>query len=122
MAYGFETICRQDALDDPGAREFEIHLGEETVSGFILHWQGRWYAYRNRCPHTGVSLNWLPDQFFDIGREYVQCSMHGALFRPADGFCIRGPCLGRSLESLSLILRGDEVGIDTHQLDKPVTR
>lgn len=122
MASGFEVVCHQDALDDPGAREFEICLGHETVSGFILHWQGRWYAYRNRCPHTGVSLNWLPDQFFDIGREFVQCSTHGALFRPADGFCVYGPCLGRSLEPLELILRGGEVGIDTRQLENRSTR
>lgn len=109
----FEAICRQDELADPGAREFDICLGEETVSGVILHWQTHWYAYRNSCPHTGISLNWLPHQFFDIGGEFIQCSTHGALFRPEDGFCIRGPCLGRSLESLPVILRDGVVGIDT---------
>jgi nitrite reductase/ring-hydroxylating ferredoxin subunit len=60
------------------------------------------YAYRNRCPHTGVNLNWLPDQFLDLNGEYIQCAMHGALFRIDDGYCVYGPCAGASLEKLPL--------------------
>lgn len=107
----FRSLCRVTELADPGAREFELQLEAATISGFILHWRGGWYAYRNRCPHTGVSLNWLPDQFYDVAFEFVQCSLHGALFRPQDGLCIYGPCVGRSLEPLPVIMRGAEVGI-----------
>jgi nitrite reductase/ring-hydroxylating ferredoxin subunit len=112
MTSRFQPVCLREQVADPGAREFEFSQDGETISGFVLHWRGRWYAYRNRCPHTGVSLNWLPHQFLDIGHEFVQCSLHGALFRPEDGFCVRGPCLGRSLETLPVVIHSDEVGIE----------
>ena len=59
-------------------------------------------AYRNHCPHTGAPLEWLPDQFLDLDNNFIQCAIHGALFRPEDGYCLRGPCVGQSLEPLTL--------------------
>jgi nitrite reductase/ring-hydroxylating ferredoxin subunit len=35
--------------------------------------------------------------------------MHGALFRPEDGFCVSGPCAGESLKQLKLELRDGAV-------------
>lgn len=116
MTAAFYPVCRRDEVADPGAREFELFLDATTISGFVLHRRGQWYAYRNSCPHTGVSLNWLPDQFFDVGFEFIQCSLHGALFRPEDGFCLHGPCMGRSLERLPLVFHGTEIGIDPAKL------
>jgi len=117
VAKRYWQICRSDEIDEPGCREFELEIDGTTLSGFILRWQGRWYAYRNSCPHTGVPLNWLPDQFFDIAQEFVQCSMHGALFRPHDGLCIRGPCLGRSLTGLAVTQRDGEILLDHEGLN-----
>jgi len=116
MPEHYYRICRSDEVADPGSREFEIILAGETLSGFLLHWQGNWFAYRNSCPHTGASLNWMPDQFLDLAREFIQCGVHGALFRPADGYCVRGPCLGRSLVSLPIQLHAGEVVLDPDAL------
>lgn len=113
MLEGYHRICRCDEIEDPGSREFEIDLAGETLSGFVLRWQGHWFAYRNSCPHTGVALNWMPDQFLDITGEYIHCGLHGALFRPNDGFCVRGPCVGRSLASLPIQLRDGEILLDS---------
>ena len=112
MSQRYWPVCRSNEVADPGCREFELGDDDMTINGFIVHWQGRWYAYRNSCPHTGVSLNWLPDQFFDSGLQYLQCGLHGALFQPQDGFCIYGPCLGRFLISLPVVQRADEIAID----------
>ena len=109
-------VCSREEIPDPGSREFEIPLGERLINGFVVHWQGQWYAYRNNCPHTGVTLNWLPNQFFDTGQEYLQCSLHGALFQPRDGLCIYGPCVGRHLSSLLVVWQGDMLTIDCSAL------
>ncbi|VAW97713.1 hypothetical protein MNBD_GAMMA23-606 [hydrothermal vent metagenome] len=69
-------------------------------------------AYLNQCPHTGVNLNWQPDQCFDFELRYLACSLHGALFQPADGVCIYGPCRGQSLQSVPLIIKADGIFID----------
>lgn len=93
---------------DPGARAFEIQTSDSLLEGILLHWQGKWYAYRNACPHTGVNLNWTPDQFLDVTQQYLQCSLHGALFEPVTGLCHYGPCVGESLSPLQLeIIDGD---------------
>jgi nitrite reductase/ring-hydroxylating ferredoxin subunit len=118
MSPQFWPVCRSEEVTDPGSREFELRIGEITINGFVLHWQGQWYAYQNSCPHTGVTLNWLPNQFFDPGLEYIQCGLHGALFQPQDGLCIYGPCLGRFLTRLSVLQRGEEIAIDCAEFYK----
>lgn len=67
------------------------------------------YVYKNRCPHRGVGLEWLPDQFLDSSASLIQCATHGALFLIEDGECIAGPCEGKSLTALEC--REDGQGI-----------
>jgi nitrite reductase/ring-hydroxylating ferredoxin subunit len=72
--------------------------------------QGRQvFAYRNRCPHLGIELNFQPDVFLDSERHYIHCINHGALFRIEDGVCIYGPCNGESLEALDVQVIDDGV-------------
>jgi len=96
-------LCPLDEIDDPGTRGFELDLGlAQPLRLFVVRRDDVLAAYLNRCPHTGAPLEWLPDQFFDLDNSFIQCAMHGALFRPADGYCVRGPCAGQSLEALDL--------------------
>lgn len=106
MTEGF-PLCRKDELPDPGSRGFSLQLGGETLELLLVKRAGRVYAYRNRCPHTGVNLEWREDQFLDPSEGYIQCATHGALFRIEDGFCLRGPCAGQSLQPLGLIEAGE---------------
>ena len=96
-------LCALSEIGDPGSRGFEFDEGEPSpLRLFVVHKDGLLATYRNRCPHTGAPLEWLPDQFLDIDNSFIQCAIHGALFRPEDGYCLRGPCVGQSLESLEL--------------------
>ena len=96
-------LCALSELTDPGSRGFELEWGEqESVRLFVVRKDGVLAAYRNRCPHTGAPLEWLPDQFLDLENSFIECALHGALFRPEDGYCLRGPCVGASLEGLEL--------------------
>lgn len=86
-------LCPVEMIGDPGARGFDVgHLSVVAVQI-----DGLLRVYRNSCPHLGVQLNWMPDQFLDHDLRRIQCSMHGALFEPADGLCIYGPCHGAAL-------------------------
>lgn len=91
-------LCQLDELNDPGSRGFD----EEVIGeGFFVVRRGEHvFAYRNSCPHTRAPLEWLPDQFLDFHGEYIECSLHGALFSLHEGRCLRGPCVGDSLQSL----------------------
>jgi nitrite reductase/ring-hydroxylating ferredoxin subunit len=92
-------LCAIDTLDDPASRGFEIDIGEaQPLRVFVVRKDDVLACYRNRCPHTGAPLEWLSDQFLDPDGSFIQCAIHGALFRPEDGYCLRGPCVGQSLE------------------------
>lgn len=109
-----QVLCRLDDMADGTARGFSVDNGEQALAVIIVRQGSVVYGYRNRCPHTGINLEWLPDQFFDGSGEYLQCSVHGALFRPEDGYCIRGPCAGKSLESWPVSIRGEYIVCVAH--------
>lgn len=105
-------LCRLDALGDPDARGFEIPTAQGTLEVFVVRLGAELRAFRNRCPHTGVNLNWLPDRFFDAEARWLQCAMHGALFEPLSGECIHGSCRGRFLEPLSICVEAGQVWLE----------
>lgn len=99
----FHRLCKSESLPDPGSKGFVVERADaDPVRLFVVRKHGHTAAYLNRCPHTGAPLEWLPDQFLDLDNSFIQCALHGALFRPEDGYCLRGPCIGRSLTGLPL--------------------
>ncbi len=107
----WHAICSRHRLADPGSRAFVLKQAGRELSGFLVCQAGEVRAFRNRCPHTGVELNWGGNRFLDVDDAYIQCSMHGALFRPADGRCIHGPCVGRALEALPVRIRNGDIEV-----------
>ncbi|RNF73553.1 Rieske (2Fe-2S) protein [Marinomonas rhizomae] len=70
------------------------HEGKEY---FSVHFDQELRVYENRCPHFGVRLEWMPDQFLDSSRMNILCSRHSAQFDIKTGLCHQGPCVGDSL-------------------------
>ncbi|MCU7843595.1 MAG: Rieske 2Fe-2S domain-containing protein [Candidatus Thiodiazotropha sp. (ex Monitilora ramsayi)] len=98
----WHPIAVPDDLSDPGTCGVSLALPERTVDIILLRTSGSLLAYLNRCPHTGVNLEWQPNRFLDLTGHYLQCATHGALFRLKDGVCVRGPCVGQHLSSVPL--------------------
>jgi nitrite reductase/ring-hydroxylating ferredoxin subunit len=97
-----QNICDLKELDDVSCKEFIVKKGGAEKDAFIIHFEQHYFAYENSCPHTGVNLNWQEGQFFSVDGLFLQCSMHGALFEPSTGLCIRGPCCGNSLKKVGI--------------------
>lgn len=104
-----------EAIDEPGSRGFALD-GSGGADLFVVRKDGQVHAYRNRCPHTGAPLEWQPHQFLDIDNGFVECALHGALFRVGDGYCLRGPCVGQSLESLPVEVPEGRIRVDVSSL------
>lgn len=98
-------LCRLDSLPDPGSRAFALPTPTGPVECLLVRRAGQVFAYRNRCPHTGAPLDWLPGQFLDLDGELIQCALHGALFLPETGECVHGPCLGDRLTPVPIALQ-----------------
>lgn len=93
-------LCTLADIPDHDARGFRTPLGEIVVArrGLEVH------AYRNRCPHIGICLNFQPDVFMDVAQQHLMCANHGALFRVDDGYCLHGPCQGQSLQKVAVLI------------------
>ncbi|ARU58590.1 Rieske (2Fe-2S) domain-containing protein [Oleiphilus messinensis] len=96
-------LCSIDEIEPNNARGFEI----QGQSILVVRHETQVYAYLNQCPHTGVELNWMPDRFMDLEKEYIQCSVHGALFKINNGLCIAGPCQGRHLQKIPVAIENN---------------
>lgn len=102
MAEPWHVAGTVAGLDATAAMEFRIGEGDWPFRGFVVRWRNALYAYRNRCPHRGDPLNWLPDAFFSASGDQLVCASHGAVFEPDSGVCVGGPCAGRALEPLEV--------------------
>jgi len=92
------VVCSGDALVDGGEGvRFEVRRDGAVYSAFAVRYQGRAYAYLNRCAHVGIELDWQAGRFFDVDGMVLICSTHGALYDPATGSCLGGPCRGSGL-------------------------
>ena len=104
-------VCDINQLTDPGSRGFTLLQDGREVEGFVIHKNGSVSAFINSCPHSGAPLNWNPHQFLDVEGDFIQCSLHGAIFRTNDGYCVRGPCVGESLKSMPVLLEENTVWV-----------
>ena len=105
-------ICQLDDIASPGSVGFSIEHQGQLTEGFIVRTDDLISAYQNHCPHTGANLNWMPDQFLTYDADFIQCSIHGALFRLNDGLCIHGPCIGRKLEKIAISVVSGQVYVN----------
>jgi len=103
------VLCQVGDLAATKAKDVVIKDGDEQYSIMVVEWKGDIHAFVNSCPHARVPLNMLGDTFFDLTGNYLLCTMHGAHFRPTDGYCTRGPCRGKSLRSFPIKVDGDDV-------------
>lgn len=95
-------LCHINELEDPGSRGFTLtRYGREFLM-FLVKKDGKIYGYENRCPHAGINLEWREDDFLDLDKALIICSVHGALFTIDSGSCVVGPCNGRGLNPLDL--------------------
>lgn len=118
-------LCQLADLPAGSARGFEL---PPTLLVAVRDRSGV-HVYLNRCPHLGVPLLWQNQRaeggeqqgqsFFDASGQLLRCSTHGALFEPATGYCLQGPCRGESLWKIDCSIAAGRVLIDTDELHAP---
>lgn len=102
-------LCRLEEIPDGAARGFLFGQGPARLDLFVYRRGERLHAYRNACAHQGTPLETVPDRFLTADGTRFLCTTHGAQFRIEDGLCLKGPCKGKSLEPLAVMLEEDWV-------------
>ncbi len=102
-------LCQSSDLHDSGpAVAFELLYFSQSQAAFAVRYEGRVYAYLNRCSHVPMEMDYQPNQFFDLTGHWLICATHGAMYAPETGQCRMGPC------------RSGLVKIDVSELDGSV--
>ena len=102
-----QQLCHITEVSDPGAKGFTLKQGRKERLLFIVKKDGQVYAYENECPHAHINLEWQEDDFLDMDKSNIQCSVHGALFKIETGDCLSGPCNGTGLTKAKIEVDGD---------------
>ena len=102
-------LCKVSDIENPGSRGFSLEISSGTLSFFVVRRNLDVFGYHNVCPHTGASLDWLPDRFLDADQRLIICATHGALFEIDSGLCISGPCWGEKLVPVQVETIDDEI-------------
>lgn len=92
----FIPLCTLADIPEGGSKGFA--LADRKL--FAVKQRGKVFVYHNVCPHLGVELEWVADQFLDSSGSLIQCANHGALFVVENGRCVSGPCVGKTLQAV----------------------
>ena len=88
-------LCDSAALvQGAEAVPFEVVYLGRNCRAFAFRFEGRVYAYLNRCAHVPMEMDYQPNRFFDSTGQWLMCSTHGAMYSPQTGACRAGPCRG----------------------------
>ena len=108
-------LCDPDAIPVGSSRGFYVS-GHKI---FVVNKQGKFFVYQNSCPHLGINLEWVENQFLDSSNTMIQCANHGALFVIESGNCVAGPCAGRKLKAVAHRVDNHGLFISLDELNRP---
>ena len=106
---GGRVIAKVDEVRPGSVKKFWLICQKYRIDAFLVNDRGNFFAYVNRCRHVGISLDWVDNQFFTEDGRYLICANHGALYEPATGECVWGPCTGASLYRVPLQIKDGKI-------------
>lgn len=100
-------LCRAEEIGEGESRGFDPDdEGQDTV--FVVRFRGVFQAWINACPHIdGAPMAWRKDGYMNATGTRVVCHAHGAQFMPDSGLCVQGPCVGRQLTPVDIVVDTD---------------
>ncbi|HTN71659.1 MAG TPA: Rieske 2Fe-2S domain-containing protein, partial [Methylomirabilota bacterium] len=114
---GGRVIAKVHEVAPGSVKKFWLICQKYRVNAFLINDGGNFFAYVNRCRHMTTPLDFVRDEFLSEDRRHLMCYTHGALYEPATGLCVAGPCKGESLFRLPLTVNRGEVLVGCPQGD-----
>ena len=94
-----------DQIADGTARNFVLQMRAGRFHGFVVRRGEAVWGYVDRCPHMGLPLAQVLDQYLTPDGSLIACSWHAALFEAETGLCVGGPCCGARLAPWPVTVR-----------------
>lgn len=92
-------------IPDGKARGFVLQMRAGRFHGFVIRRGDAAFGYVDRCPHMGLPLAQVLDDYLTPAGDLVACSWHSALFEVETGTCVGGPCTGQRLTPWPVTVR-----------------
>jgi nitrite reductase/ring-hydroxylating ferredoxin subunit len=102
-------LCAVNEIPDGDSIEFMVPFQGRDRSLISVRKDGEVYLYLNSCPHTGLTLDFTPNQFLNLEKTHILCANHMAYFEIDTGLCISDPCPGEKLTPINFEIRDDAV-------------
>jgi nitrite reductase/ring-hydroxylating ferredoxin subunit len=103
------VVARVGEIKPGKTKKFIMQVDGREVECFVVNYDGRLFAYVNRCRHVPMSMDWVENQFLTEDGRYILCATHGAAYEPESGECVFGPPCGKVLDRVPLTIAGDRV-------------
>ena len=94
----FVAVAKATDIPEGTGQAFSV-AGREIA---LFHYQGKFYAMDDYCPHMGESL-----ALGDLHGDTILCSRHLWAFKLADGSCVDVPRL--QAETFEVRVEGDQI-------------
>jgi nitrite reductase/ring-hydroxylating ferredoxin subunit len=104
-------VCSSDAVAEGHHIGIEVQYDDAVQAVVLFRYQGRVFAYINRCVHMERPLDAESASIFDDNGEHLRCSVHGAIYDPVSGECGSTLCSGERLRAVRLIEKDGAVYI-----------
>ncbi len=106
----YQVLCKSSVLvvGEKGLR-FVVSSPYGSYPAFVIRHRTGLSAFLNICAHMDLELDWTAGSFFDSQKRFLICATHGALYDPADGLCIKGPCHGARLKPVEVSESCDQI-------------
>ena len=114
-----KLIGSSEGLED-GGKGFRFDLVDqqgEVTPAFVIKYDYQFFAYKNKCGHIAVQLDYMSGEFFSDEGQTLICATHGAEYAPDTGACLGGPCYGVGLEKLDVIEKQGQLFLQSDQFD-----
>jgi nitrite reductase/ring-hydroxylating ferredoxin subunit len=103
------VVARVGEIKPGKTKKFIMQVDGREVECFVVNYDGRLFAYVNRCRHVPMSMDWVENQFLTEDGRYILCATHGAAYEPESGECVFGPPCGKVLDRVPLTIAGDRI-------------
>lgn len=105
------SACPSEALADGQHLKLKMVFEGRDEECLIVRFDGKVYAYINRCVHMPRRLDCELNRVFDETGRYLRCSMHGIVYTPETGTSVSAMCEGDQLRAVGVYEENGEVGI-----------
>ena len=101
------VVCSVTSINNDESKGYKV--GDQRL--VLVKKNEQLFLYENMCPHLGINLEYVEDEYLDPNKSFIQCANHGALFKIDTGECVMGPCKGQWLRSIPFSIEDDNVVI-----------